>query len=231
MTKLRRLYRSRAATMLLFVLAALLLLGSTIGGARAALTYYSDNFNSELKLTDGMIGRINTPGGSTNLLAGLPESVQPGRRYDTALTVTNASSIDAFVRVTVYKYWEKNGAKQYDLDPALIQLSFGDGWQEDLTARTDERTVLYCRQMVPAGTTTGAFLQAVTVSDGVLQRVTQTESGPKDHITVTSVYDYNGASVCLVADADLVQTHSAEAAILSAWGRAVTVSGNSLSLR
>ena len=53
-----------------------------------------------------------------------------------------------------------------------------------------------------------------------------------DTITkITTAYDYDGVQFCLEVTADAVQDHNAQAAILSAWGRNVTVSGSGLSLQ
>lgn len=50
--KLKKILLSPVATVLAFVLAAGLLLFSTVGGARAALTYVSQNFQSQVDLYD-----------------------------------------------------------------------------------------------------------------------------------------------------------------------------------
>ena len=48
--------------------------------------------------------------------------------------------------------------------------------------------------------------------------------------TITTAYDYDGLQFCVEASVDAVQEHNAEDAILSAWGRKVSISNGSLSL-
>ena len=60
------------------------------------------------------------------------------------LAVINNDAINEYVRVTVYKYWEKDGEKAVDLDPSLINLHFVTGaWVIDEEASPSERPVLY----------------------------------------------------------------------------------------
>ena len=47
---------------------------------------------------------------------------------------------------------------------------------------------------------------------------------------ITTTYDYDGLQFCVEASVDAVQEHNAEDAILSAWGRKVSISNGSLSL-
>ena len=55
--------------------------------------------------------------------------------------------------------------------------------------------------------------------------VTQTQEGN----VITTTYDYEGVTLNLEAEVDVVQTHNAEDAILSAWGRKVSLSGTDIS--
>ena len=52
MKKLKKFASSPAVTMVSFLLAVLLLGFSTVGGARAALTYYSDTYISTMQLQE-----------------------------------------------------------------------------------------------------------------------------------------------------------------------------------
>lgn len=52
MKKFKKIVFSPAGTIAMFVMAAVLLLTSSIGGARAALTYYSDTYTSQLQMYD-----------------------------------------------------------------------------------------------------------------------------------------------------------------------------------
>ena len=49
---------------------------------------------------------------------------------------------------------------------------------------------------------------------------------------ITYVYDYDGYKICLEAEAQSVQTHNAQKAVMSLWGMPnVTVSGSTLTVK
>lgn len=284
MTKIRRLFRSPAMTVVLFVLAAAMLLGGTIGGARAALTVESEFYSAGVEMYDigvTLMESNQADGGNARAVSkrdyvsnsnyqwdetagALPnplrrgytydrtiapllsrmvpenESLQLHRAYPEVLSVYNSGAIDEFVRVSVYKYWVEldennepkkdssgNIIKRTDLDPALIDLAFvtGNGWVYDTVPGTDERTVLYYTSAVPVGAATAPFTSTLTI-DGELNYIVE-QTGDK---TIVTTYVYDSVGFQVEVEVDAVQTHNAEAAILSAWGRSVTVSGNALRL-
>ena len=149
-----------------------------------------------------------------------------GQAYKEALSVSNTGKIDEYVRVSIYKYWlDKDGKKVTTLSPDMIDLNLleGNGWVEDPVTKglnNAERTVLYYSSPVPAGGSTAAFSDTLTVNGHLPYIVTQTEEGN----VITTTYDYDGVTFQVDVEADAVQTHNAEAAIKSAWGRTVTVS-------
>lgn len=146
--------RGRKVTYGLLALAVVLLLGSTLGSTRAALTYYSDNYVAEITVSqigvtllendEKVISRDyndNQWNESTNRegegVAGgallrnmLPEGekLALNKEYPERLAVLNSGSIDEYVRVRVYRYWmkEENGTKKKvtTLAPSLIDLNF-----------------------------------------------------------------------------------------------------------
>lgn len=270
---------SPIVTIVLFAAAAAMLLGSTIGGTRAALTYFSDTYTSNFQLksigvslmesnvdgeteeftdynrvawrdyeSNGSWDSTNTPDEVGTLLTGLlgeDETFKIGKTYTEKLAVANTGSIDTYVRVIVYKYWLKTETledgtqvetKAPMLEPDLIRLNWvnGDLWLVDEEASTPERTVLYYSQILPAGTEnsvsmTEPLCDTLTVDSAVAKKVTQetktTTTGEDGRVytTITTTYDYDGYQFVLEAEVDAVQTHSAEAAIWSAWGRRVTI--------
>lgn len=137
--KRRKKILSPAVTMLLFAAAVLMLLGSSIGGARAALTYYSETYVSRIQLFDIGVtlnengteiaertystGRQDGTWDGTekgkllehmleNPNTGEEEPLKLGKSYQEELTVSNSGTINEFVRVTIYKYWvDKDGNK------------------------------------------------------------------------------------------------------------------------
>lgn len=239
---------------LLLTAAAVLLAGSTVGSARAALTYYSENYSAEVTVSS--IGVSLTENGTVvakrdynhkndqwntvseplfvNTLNG--EKMIPGKLYKERLGVTNSGSIDSYVRVILYKSWtDPKGNKDTSLSPKLIDLNLltGNGWVADENASTDERTVLYYTGILPAGESTPDFADTLKIDNSVADRVTETVSQDADgNKTITTVYEYDGYRFNLEAEVDAVQIHNARDAIKSAWGVEVNVADNgTLSLR
>lgn len=252
--KIKRFITSPAGTLAAFALAAVLLLGSSIGGARAALTYYSNTYSSRVRMDDIGVSLLENGtkiswrdydskgDGSWNEATGvllehmLPEGEQfkIGKTYEEKLSAANSGTINQYVRVSLYKYWlDKDGNKVQELDPDTIKVELdnaGDGgvWLVDQDAATPERTVLYHSKLLEAGQETAPFTKSLTVDNAIVTDVSQkTETVNKDGKTytkITTTYSYNGAQFCMEAVVDAVQEHNAEDAILSAWGREVTIS-------
>lgn len=125
--------RSGLVTTLLFVLAALLLLGSAVGSSRAVLTYQSEYYQAEVSMQDIGVALLengldvawrvydhsddeqykwdddNVQGVLlTHMLDagdGTQETLKPGKAYREELAVRNDGTIDQYVRVTIYHYW------------------------------------------------------------------------------------------------------------------------------
>lgn len=245
---------SSAVTMALFVLAGILLLGSAIGGTRAALTYYSENYTSRLEIPNigvtlvenGQAVAWRNYGADSDgaweeqkgaLLAGMipeGESFRLGQRYREELAVTNSGTIDEYVRVSIYRYWvDPEGNKVQKLAPEWIDLNRINSqvWLVDEEASTRERLVLYYKDILPVGETTFPLSDALTVNSEVALQAEQTvtETVGEDgtvYRTITTTYPYNGFRFVLKAEVDAVQTHNAAAAIWSAWGCRVDVDEN-----
>ena len=254
MKKIRKILASPAVTLSAFVLAAGLLLFSSIGGARAALTYYSDTYASSVELSE--IGIQLVENGMVTagelLLPEVEAEVKLGKTYKEELAVRNSGDINQYVRATVYKYWlvpgeggvpaggdtadgEETGGwvKSQELGPDLIDLHLteGSGWIVDPAASTAERTMLYYGRVLKCGEggegeTTPLFADTLTIQGRTAQIVRQENV---DGILRTT-YAYDGARFCIEVRVDAVQEHNSEAAIWSAWGRKVTVSDGILTL-
>ncbi|GFH92351.1 hypothetical protein IMSAGC002_03621 [Lachnospiraceae bacterium] len=219
--------------------AALLLVFSAASSSRAALTYYSENYSAELQMFDIGVTLLENGNevswrnyarkddewqeGGGELLSHLLEGenggkVQPGRAYEEKLSVRNSGSIDEYVRVIIYRYWEdKDGNRVTDMPPALIDLGLsGGGWIEDASAGTEERTVLYYTGIVPAGQQTPALSDTLTIKEE----------------TAVMLEGHEGIRFVLEAEVNAVQTHNAEDAIKSAWGVDASIGADgSLSLK
>ncbi len=194
--------------------------------------YANKTYTSTLRLED------NWNEESLRLLNGYPENLELGRDYKEVLSVKNSGTIDEYVRVKIYKYWMKtddNGTrKATDLDTSLIDLQWADDldkyWLRD-TANSigddngiEETTVLYYREPLAVGDFTTDITKSLKITYPVSAQITQTVEKVGTKTVYTTKYDYDGVTFVLEAEADGVQTHNAKDAILSAWGRKVTMS-------
>lgn len=225
---------------LLLCASVVLLLMSTVGSARAALTYYSENYAMEVTVSSiGVTLMENgnsvsyrnyleedwSDSGSGELLKEMVpegESLTPGKSYPEVLSVRNSGAIDSYVRVILYRSWQdESGKKLTDLSPELIafRLAEGSGWVVDEDASTPERTVLYYTKVLPSGADTPALCDAVSISNDIYKEareevVEETAEGK----TIRTYLRYDGCYMSVEAEVDAVQTHNAAEAIGSAWG-------------
>lgn len=242
----------KITTVALLSASAVLLIGSTVGSTRAALTYYSDNYSAQVTVSN--IGVSLLENGETvsrrdykdngewnetsgTLLQSLKEEgVAPGKSYPEELTVQNSGSIDSYVRVILTKSWkDSQGNKDTALSPDLIDLNLqtGSGWIVDEDASTPERTVLYYTQILGVDETTPALSDTVRIDPAVANKVDETVTTDENgYRTITYTYAYDGYTFELEAEVNAVQTHNAEDAIKSAWGTDVAVAEDgTISLR
>lgn len=240
-------------TALLLGAAAVLLLGSTVGSTRAALTYYSENYVAGVEMSSigitllengEKVGERNYDKNGewmenqadlmTKLLAE-NEKIVPGKHYKEELTVSNSGNIDSYVRVIVTKSWTDKEGKEVPvttLDPSLINLNIpdGNGWVEDASARTQERSVWYLNGILKAGEEK-AFSDYLSISNEIRDKMTDQVSTKGSVTTRTYVYEYDGYYFRVSISAEAVQTHNAADAVKSAWGIDISdvitnVSGN-----
>ena len=207
---------------LVLTAAALLLVGSTVGSTRAALTYYSENYSAQMNMQSIGVSLLEndkvvssrdyvsnnewkgTSEGTllTNLL-GKDETFTPGKKYNEAISVKNSGTIDTFVRVIITKSWQdEKGNKNRNLSPDLIELNF--------------------LKALKAGKPTPALSDTLRINPSIASDVKQNVS--EDGKTITYTYKYNGYTFHIDAEVDAVQTHNAKDAIKSAWGVDVNVS-------
>ena len=123
---------SRKLTYSLLALSVVLLLCSTIGSTRAALTYYSENYTAEITVSQIGVSLVengkvvssrdyeknawktaNNAGKGADNGALFQEMLKNGEKlalnksYDEKLSVRNSGTIDEYVRVRIYKYWTR----------------------------------------------------------------------------------------------------------------------------
>lgn len=258
MSRLGKVISSPRLNIALFVVAAVLLLGSIVGGTQAALSYYSDTYLARLAASDIGVTLLENgqkvawrdyEGGDRwdesrdakllqNVTSG-GEAFQVGREYDEKLAVQNTGTITQYVRVSMLKYWEdENGNKVTTVSPDLIKLGLdttpkadGSAWLLDEGSSTTERTVLYYNRPLASGDTTHNFCNKVSVDGAIASKVTQTEQKNADGTTtITTTYDYDGLRFCVEANVFAVQQHNVLDAIHSAWGANLNINDDTLSL-
>lgn len=174
-----------------------------------------------------------------------------GKKYKEVLSVRNSGTVDQYVRVSIYKYWlNDKGERDQELTPSQIDLHLneanvgaGKDWIEDTEAKTAERTVLYytkllkCKDNLGSGESneTSEITDTLLVDPNIARVVNQVPSTKtvdgKTYKTLKTTYSYDGHQFVIEAHVDAVQDHHADDAILSAWGREVTVSNGTLSLK
>ena len=202
---------------LILTAAALLLVGSTVGSTRAALTYYSENYSAQMNMQSIGVSLLENDKvvSSRDYVS---NNEWKGTSEGTLLT-----NLDTFVRVIITKSWQdKEGKKNPKLSPDLIELNFltDNGWQIAKDQSTTERTVLYYTKAVAAGDSTPALSDTIRIKPSIAKDVTKHVDGN----TITYTYKYNGYTFHIDAEVDAVQTHNAKDAIKSAWGVDVNVS-------
>ncbi len=252
--KIRRIITSPAGTLGMFALAVALLMFSSVGGARAALTYYSETYTSRVQMYDIGVTLLENDkeiswrnydsrkdnGSWLEEKGVLLENMVPegekfkiGVWYPEELKVMNSGTINQYVRVSLYKYWlDENGEKVQTLTPDLIDLELqtDNGWMIDEESSTDERTILYYNRVLETGETSPAFAGRLKIDQSVTAKVTQTTEKTANGSKIITTYDYDGVQFCIEATVDAVQEHNVEDAVWSAWGRKVTVNDGILSL-
>lgn len=249
----KRMPKGMKPVLLLGASATLLLL-STVGSTRAALTYYSDyavevsvsSIGVSLMENGKVVSHRNydnntwSSDGTGTLLSGMlgeGEKLKPGKTYEENLSVFNSGAIDTYVRVILTRSWmDAKGNKDTNLTPALIALDLASaesGWVMDENASTPERMILYYTKPLASGQSTPAFCEGVTIDPTIGAKVTKSETLDENGSRIiTTECAYNGYQFHLEAEVDAVQTHSGEDAIKSAWGvDAAVVEDGSLSIR
>ncbi len=168
---------------------------------------------------DAVLLKSTFPDENSKLAPGYPY------REEIAAKNTNPSgSADEYIRMVVRKYWKVEKAKDVEVNPSDIQLcvggtegTIGSGWKENTAEATDEMNVYYYSSAVAAGQSTSNLFDTLIVDSEVLSYTIKQETIDTG-IRYTYVYDFDGYSVCIEAEAQAVQTHNGKDAIKSIWG-------------
>lgn len=232
--------RKTMITYALLGLSAALLLGSAIGSTQAALTFYSENYTAEIKISQIGVTLVengkdvssrnysgnewqeetNRDGDTVygKLLADMvPEGgkLALNKTYNEDLKVRNSGSIDEYVRVRIYKYWrDSEENKVTSLSPDLIDLNLVNQGQWVEGNSTPECTELYHKGILEAGKESASFADTIRIDGEIASAVEIRTEGSK----ITTTYKYDGVTFHVDVEVDAVQTHNAEDAMKSAWG-------------
>lgn len=206
---------------LLAMLGLPLILSGSFGTAYAALRSESNPYTTRIEtshiycklLEEDLNGKITKREGKDTLLKDLQKlndnnEFNVGQTYSKKLYIQNDSDIPEYVRAIIYRYWTDETGKRVDVDPSLIEIDIPDNaWNIDKSASTTERTILWRKDALNANETSEPFTTSIRIN-------------PK----VSSEYlKYKGLTFHVEAQADAVQTHSAQNAMNSAWGYAYDV--------
>ena len=220
--------------------AALVLLGS--GGAlgtRAVPTSQSATFGNEI-VRDAMNVQLLNDGQEVGaktvtedkLFAKLAETIIPGEKYDSKVSVKNTGAANEYVRVVVRKYWTDNSGKNKSVDPSLIELTPAkpSGYSWKAVNKTPEETIYYLNNQVPSGAVVDLF-EGVRINEKVVTngRIVYDEPQTEDGVTTVNYrYEYDGLKFNIEAEVQAVQTHNAAQAIKSVWGVDASETGMNL---
>ena len=150
MKRFNRFVKSPKTTVVAFGMAVALLLFSSIGGTRAALTYFSETYASRVQMSnigvtlmekgeDGEVKEVSKRDYSSSsngdwtestgtLLEGMlgkGEELKLGKKYKEELSVRNTGNIDQYVRVNIYKYWVEGNKKDEEEADKIVNLDPG----------------------------------------------------------------------------------------------------------
>ena len=196
---------------LLMGLAAVMVMGAVVGGSLAA-----GQASAENPVTAPLAAatlNIEWTGGESDpvALTVTDKALMPADEIDVkdGYKVDNTGNVDAYIRVTVTKYWAEGEDKTTKLAAGNIQLGLNsEDWikaEKLFEGNSGETEVYYYKYPVPAGQSTSELLKTI----GIPASLTN---------------EYAGMTVHLEAVADGVQFAGADAnelnasGILASWG-------------
>lgn len=151
------------------------------------------------------------------------------RPYSLDLSVDNMGTIDTFNRVSICRnFVDSRGDRIPWLNFSFINISLPNldtYFVRDAMVCSDERTVLYYDRVLDINTSTPLFLDDIMVSDDILLPCLSRDVVASDDGDVVEFHDVRAGHVYvdLTVTVESVQDHNADQAIISAWGRYVSV--------
>ena len=227
--------------LMVFAAGLLIVAGSSVGATRAALTYSAEGEEVNYS-TSTMAVKLLQNGDYMSERFQLPEEFKIGQKFDEDLTVKNTSegNYDEYIRVTVKKSWMKKPGilpeeptvkvirrgdstllKDTELNPNNIELGIEPGWIIDDV--TEEQVVYYYTKPVPKDEAV-KLINSIKINNAVWDDITVWQ----DDNYLWNDYHYDDKYVSIEVQADAVQTHNAEEAMLGAWGVKAEVENNVL---
>lgn len=203
--------------------AAMVVLLMLIKDTRASLVY-GDGADVDLEMSTLKVqleenGSIVKDGGK--LLGQFKDvSVDPGYTYSEKITAKNAGNVEEYVRIIVKKYWTDGSGKRVDLDPSLIQFSYGSKayndsrWVMDPSQTTKEQSVYYYRIPLGEGEKTAPLFDGVKIDASIADKFKLSKKDSR----ITAEYDYNSLKIGTDMTVQGVQTTDGTDAVKSTWG-------------
>jgi len=224
-------------TIALFAAALVLLVSGGTMGTKAALNITGVPYEEAIQ-TDEVLVQITENGkqvgvkelsDESTIFTSVPEKFEPGKKYDANVGVTNAGTVDEYVRVVVHKYWLKDGKKSLALSPSYIEPIAASNWKVVSGASSDKETetAIYYYQGKLGGGASADLFTGIRINEKVLTngRVKTEESTVGNVKVINYIYEYDGLTFVVEAEAQAVQTHNADKAIKSVWGVDASVVG------
>ena len=155
-------------TLALLAAAVIMLGGSGVTGAKAALTVFSPNYDATIQtnaidvaIIEKVDGAATTIANTTELKPGTltltnDEAIAIGKKYTDVISVKNTTQVPEYVRVIVRKYWYEKGKtektdKTLGLNPKWIELNVEDPSKWIVKSRSEsnqEYSVYYLKSQL-----------------------------------------------------------------------------------
>lgn len=239
-------------TLALTVAAVLLFACGSVMFAKAALNIRSGNLDETFELDHVYVNllenekNVNGSGDEAGVLLGSIDKIVPGIVYKEVIAAQNATgegtvdAVDQYMRIILKKYWiNPDGTKDTTMDPSLIHIGYGDKdynegpWQINEEETTAEQTVYYYTKKLAGQEVTEPLIDHLQMDTSVATDISDTNLIPsQDGDVYKYTYRYDGKTICLEADVQVLQPHNINDAIKSSWGvENVSVSGGVLTVQ
>ena len=215
---MKKFLSSPAVTAAFFVLGVALILFGAVNAILAAPKIQSSDYKAQMTLshvkTELIENEQGVEGDGKMLVNLLPagKGFEFGTEYKEEIKAKNNGDVDEYVRIKIRKFWTDDKGKRVDLEPAMIELGLGEGWNQDNAASTAEEMVFYYNDILKAGEETPAVVKTIRVNPDVLYKLKSAQDQQDDYL-------YQNMKFNLDATVEAVQTHNGEDAMISAWGR------------